>query len=248
MLHQKGQGLTEYGIILLLVVLLGTGVWFGSGVNSQDKSMYSTVALKLQSIIDDVSGKVAKTFDTNDVVYQKTRASSSYATTLKATINGKLYDILWRYEGMKNLGTKSNPNFVFDPVNTRKVYYLALDNASADYQVYSGTNGLMTSAFAVNVKNGEGNKDYSSYGGYVSGSDDNGSYKATYFNLDGTTYEIKDYGANGGYTNTMLSEYSGDTSASVTNAATGKSDTIANMASARTNFIDTTGVSVIKPQ
>jgi hypothetical protein len=251
MLNRKGQGLTEYGIILLLVVLLGSVVWFGSDINAKDQSMYSSISQKLQSIIDDVSNKVAKTFDTNNVVHQKTRATPSYATTLtKISIGGKLYDVLWRYENMK----KVNGNFVLDPDITTKVYYLALHDASADYQVYSGTNGLMTNAFAAGKfsnKDGsatEGTKDYSSYGGYVSGSDDNGTYKATYFNLNNTTYEIKDYGANGGYANTILSEYTGNTSATVTNAATGKSDTIANMAATRTDFIDTTGVSVIKPQ
>lgn len=244
MLNRKGQGLTEYGIILLLVVLLGSVVWFGSDINERDQSMYSSISQKLQSIIDDVSNKVAKTFDTNDVVYQKTRASSSYATTLtQISIGGKLYDVLWRYENMK----KVNGNFVLDPDNTTKVYYLALHDASADYQVYSGTNGLMTNAYAVNVKNGDGSSSYASYGGYVAGSDSNGAYKATYFNLNNTTYEIKDYGA-GGYANTILSEYTGSTSATVTNAVTGKTDTISNMASTRTDFIDTTGVSKIKPQ
>ena len=242
MLNRKGQGLTEYGIILLLVVLIGTGVWFNTDFNSQDKSMYSTISLKLQSIIDDVTGTIAKTFDTNDVVFQKTRKSDSYATTLKMTINGKVYDILWRYENMKNMGTDKNKNFV-PTADTTKVYYLALDDASSEYQVYWGSTGLMTAPYAAKLATA--NDNYSSYGGYISGTDGNGAYKATYFNIENTTYEIKDYGA-GKQNSTILSEYTGDTSASVTNAATGKSDTIANMAAARTNYIETTGVSKIK--
>lgn len=49
-LNRKGQGLTEYSIILLLVVLIGSGVWFGFGMRDSETSMYSTIAAKLKSI------------------------------------------------------------------------------------------------------------------------------------------------------------------------------------------------------
>lgn len=49
-MNKKGQGLTEYGIILLLVVLIGGIVWFHSDIKGQLSTIYATIASDLKSI------------------------------------------------------------------------------------------------------------------------------------------------------------------------------------------------------
>ena len=61
MLNRKGQGLTEYGIILLLVVLIGSGVWFSGGIGNNVQAMYSTIRSDLKSIIGEDDGSIYET-------------------------------------------------------------------------------------------------------------------------------------------------------------------------------------------
>lgn len=236
-MNQKGQGLTEYGIILLLVLLIGTGVWFNSGLGDQDKSIFSTIYTKLQSIIDDVTDQVAKTFDLKDPQKQANRGSTSYKTALSFTFNGVKYDILWRYEGLS--GGKPG-------ADTRKVYSIVRDSDAN--KNYTGTDGLMTSPDLNDkpekIKNATliaeyaniNGRDYSSEG-YTNDSD--GS-KTTYFNLDGATYQIKDYGTGSDYDSTMLSTYTGNVNAPITAVVNGAetTTTVAALAASRTALIN----------
>ena len=59
-MNRKGQGLTEYGIILLLILGVGIGIYFGDGFNDSVNSMYNTIEEKLDGII-------SSTFDTGTV-------------------------------------------------------------------------------------------------------------------------------------------------------------------------------------
>lgn len=49
-LGKKGQGLTEYAIILLLVVAIGVAVWTDFNIKTQITEMYSTIHADLTSI------------------------------------------------------------------------------------------------------------------------------------------------------------------------------------------------------
>ena len=55
MLHKyfgvKGQGLTEYAIILLLVVLIGVVIFSTSSLKSQITGLYSTITTDLRTAI-----------------------------------------------------------------------------------------------------------------------------------------------------------------------------------------------------
>ena len=53
MMNKRGQGLTEYGIILLLVLMIGCVVWFHYDVRSQLGTIYSTISSDLKSIAGD---------------------------------------------------------------------------------------------------------------------------------------------------------------------------------------------------
>ena len=47
---EKGQGLTEYAIILLLVVLIGMLVWFTFDIRGQLSTIYGKISSDLSSI------------------------------------------------------------------------------------------------------------------------------------------------------------------------------------------------------
>ena len=47
---EKGQGLTEYAIILLLVVLIGILVWFTFDIRAQLSTIYGKISSDLSSI------------------------------------------------------------------------------------------------------------------------------------------------------------------------------------------------------
>lgn len=49
-MSEKGQGLTEYAIILLLVVLIGVMVWWGFDIKASLSTIYSTIGTKLSSV------------------------------------------------------------------------------------------------------------------------------------------------------------------------------------------------------
>lgn len=49
-LGEKGQGLTEYAIILLLVVLIGVMVWFGFNIRGSLSTIYSKIGTNISSI------------------------------------------------------------------------------------------------------------------------------------------------------------------------------------------------------
>ena len=54
---EKGQGLTEYAIILLLVVLIGVLIWFTFDIRGQLSTIYSQIGSDLKSIANSAAGK-----------------------------------------------------------------------------------------------------------------------------------------------------------------------------------------------
>lgn len=47
---EKGQGLTEYAIILLLVVIIGLLIYTQSGLKGQIQGLYSTIGTNLSTL------------------------------------------------------------------------------------------------------------------------------------------------------------------------------------------------------
>lgn len=94
MLNRKGQGLTEYGIILLFVALIGTGIWFSGGFGNDEQGMYSTISIKLKSIID---GDSVENYDTDEKGRMAGNAGYLSFTSLSVKRNdGKTYRMGWK--------------------------------------------------------------------------------------------------------------------------------------------------------
>ena len=49
-INRKGQGLTEYGIILLLVLLIGSFVYFTTDIKGQLSALYGKAGYKMEEI------------------------------------------------------------------------------------------------------------------------------------------------------------------------------------------------------
>jgi Flp pilus assembly pilin Flp len=47
---KKGQGLTEYAIVLLLVVLIGVTIWSTTGIKASLSSMYTNINTGVSNI------------------------------------------------------------------------------------------------------------------------------------------------------------------------------------------------------
>ena len=185
MLNKKGQGLTEYGIILLLILLVGGFVWFNTDIKDSSSSMYSTISSKLKSIIGlqennyDTDNKYIGTWDPTKVL---NRASPTYLTTLKLA-NGMT--ILWRKEGGKY--DKATQKWTEDP--DYKIYTVDKGNFEN-----GGTWGLMINSYG---KKTNGKYTYTE-GMYASAGytyDANTNCTTTYFQgSDNQIYLIRDYG------------------------------------------------------
>lgn len=65
MLNRKGQGLTEYGIILLLIVLMGSLIWFHNDVKGQLSTMYAAIGSNLKSV---ANGEATENYDTDETM------------------------------------------------------------------------------------------------------------------------------------------------------------------------------------
>lgn len=76
-INNKGQGLTEYGIILLLVLLVGCGVWFNYDVKGNISTMYSAISMNLKSIADN---ETTENYDTG--VTKKIGTTTLHKTSL----------------------------------------------------------------------------------------------------------------------------------------------------------------------
>lgn len=55
----KGQGLTEYAVILGIVVLIAIAIQQGDGFSAQVEALYTNVGLKLQELATDVHNGLA---------------------------------------------------------------------------------------------------------------------------------------------------------------------------------------------
>lgn len=89
-LNRKGQGLTEYGIILLLVLMIGGLVWFHSDVKGQLSTIYAAIETDLKSIADD---KATENYDTNETT--TVAGTLVHFTSLSVVGQQQNYRVAW---------------------------------------------------------------------------------------------------------------------------------------------------------
>jgi hypothetical protein len=142
-LNRRGQGLTEYGIILLLVVLIGGAVWSGFDIKASLSTIYSTISSDLQSI---AGGKtaVAGNYDTGNT---KTISGTVLHET---SLSLRKKTIYWYVDSN---GTKqyTTNDLGFSPLTVHKLKDGSF-NAGGNY--YTDLNGSHLYAF---FKAGDGN-------------------------------------------------------------------------------------------
>lgn len=143
---RKGQGLTEYGIILLLILLVGMGVWFNFDLRGNIGSLYSTIFSDLSSI----AGRTSKTgseYDMgqafivalNDIDSNHVRTVTLQSTSLTSNIWGAGWGVYWYTE---DNGTKT---YISSPYKA---------NVSTDQ------NGVIANQFKLNNYDSSGSDTY----------------------------------------------------------------------------------------
>lgn len=191
MLNQRGQGLSEYGIILLLILGVGMGVWFHGNARDSLEAMYSTIGTDLKSII---SGTSAYEDDIETyTVYKRANGNKVGPFTFHKTSLS--------YAGKGYNGSKDPNNGLSDD---QTIWWFINHAGYKEYKVGKaniyGTGMLQEVPYAVNNKTTDGR-------GYKI--TDEKTY--TYFQAtDGNTYQITYYKDNP--TGTTLTLYTGDTS------------------------------------
>ena len=118
---QKGQGLTEYGIILLLILLVGASVYF-SGLKDQISGMYERSGYQMSEIANNTVldlNNPSKTLDSLVKAY----SGSNKKATVTNTMLGVYLD-----QAAKNLGNDLIKDFASNPNVAYKAYYYTPDN------------------------------------------------------------------------------------------------------------------------
>ena len=192
-LDRKGQGLTEYGIILLLILCVGLGIWFGWDIKSKVNNLYSAVSTDLESIIDDVADAYNDSVETYILKTDKFGHNIGSFTYHKTSVSAA--DL--SYDGSKD--SQNNGD-----ANDHSVWWFINGSGYKEYKVgkanYYGVGMLQEVPMYVNEKKSNGD-------GYA----DMAAETYTYFKgSDGNTYQITYYTDNP--TGTTLTKYTGDTS------------------------------------
>jgi len=86
----NGQGMTEYAVILALIVSMGVGMYESSGFSSAVDSLYGTIAVKLSTAVGYDTGKTFTTTNgaTTEIWHETT-------LSYPGTTAGKDYTIYW---------------------------------------------------------------------------------------------------------------------------------------------------------
>lgn len=110
LLNRKGQGLTEYGIILLLIVFIGGAVWSQFSIKDNLSTIYSTITTDLHSIAGETTA--LENYDTGNT---KTINGITFHETSLALKGGTIY---WytKTNGMKQY---TNNLAVSNPLNVK---------------------------------------------------------------------------------------------------------------------------------
>lgn len=231
-MNQKGQGITEYGIVFLLGVSLCILIWFSFGLSESPLKIDSLVAVRTQNVLNSKPGE--SNYDlTTEVDQAPSRGSHAYDTSLiYKTAGGVSYEILYRYEGRKKVNGVWSSDGKGYKVYTFKV------SSNGTKATYGGSLGLMNYDY-------NGTSSDSNYLGkltnaiYVKGSDSAGDYTATYFYIGDEIYQVRNYGN----IDTVMTNYSGNPEDTVTVYVKGTEQktqmSIAALAKAENAIIDT---------
>jgi len=194
MLNRKGQGLTEYGIILLLILGIGTAVWFHWNIKDSLGTIYSTIGSDVKSIageaygyVDDLESVVVKrNWDNKGNIYKG--PLTFHKTSLSFAGKG--------YNGSKDINN-GNPD-------DTSIWWFINSSGYKEYKV--GKANAYDSGMLQEVPKYLG-KNLSNRRGYDITADETYTYfKAT----DGNTYQVTYYKANP--KGTTITPYTGDTS------------------------------------
>lgn len=141
-LNRKGQGLTEYGIILLLLVIIGLGVYStNTGIKQNISSMYENTAANLEDIIGYDTGKNISSKLTKDgtiIILHETKLSYKgntiywYTTSagIKQYTTGSTADAAVSALNYMNYADYPNATFYFQTNNTGKYYAISANGTS----------------------------------------------------------------------------------------------------------------------
>ena len=127
----KGQGLTEYGIILLLICALGIGVFFTFGIKDQVAALYDKVSYSMSEISSDTALDLNNPSGTLDSLI-KAYTGSNKRSTVTNTMTGVYLD-----QAAKNLGNDLIKDFASNPDVDYKAYYYTPDNGKTYTQLQS---------------------------------------------------------------------------------------------------------------
>ena len=140
---QKGQGLTEYGIILLLILLVGASVYF-SGLKDQISGMYERSGYQMSEIANNTAldmNNPSGTLDTLLKAYSQALRTNKRATVTN-TMAGDYLD-----QAAINLGNNLIKDFATNPDVSYKAYYNTTDNGKtytvlASVVLYDSSTGM----------------------------------------------------------------------------------------------------------
>ena len=141
--NQKGQGLTEYGIILLFIMLVGVLAW-SVPLRGNLNTMYSSIYTKLQSIMGTDTSQ-----DVEEVYTQIIDGQTVHFTSL--TYNG--YTLAWHMDGQQrvydfqNMDTMNKRTSNLSNLLDQKRDTYAVNNGDGTYSLYfqlEGTTYVIT--------------------------------------------------------------------------------------------------------
>lgn len=189
-LNQKGQGLTEYGIILLLILGVGMGLWFHWNPQESVGAMYSTIASDVRSIVGEASG-----YEDDLETFELTKARQGNGTLGPFTFHKTSLSFAGQgYNGSKD---QNNGN-----ANDQSIWWFINSSGYKEYKV--GKGNVYGTGMLQEVPKYVGNKEVNSYGYNITDTETYTYFKAT----DGNTYQVTYYKDDP--TGTTITQYTGD--------------------------------------
>lgn len=170
LLNRKGQGLTEYGIILLLVLLIGMGVFYSFSIKGQVSALYNQAEYKLSEISGNVVLDLNNPSQTLDSLMKAYRTGVADRSTITNTM---LHADVYLDKAAVNLGSDLIKDFAVDP--------------NVDYKAYYYQNGNTYTIQSIVLHNNATGEQYIEYA--------NGAK----YDISGSTIEVGTLGRNASY-------------------------------------------------
>ena len=138
MLNRKGQGLTEYALILLLVVMIGCLVWFHADIKEQISTIYAAIETDLKSIAGDERGN----YDTDETT-RVAKTLVHFTTLSEVGPKGGSLRVAWFIDGsgQRVYFPYRDTNGLHDTSDLQGIHW------GHDYTVQHDADGGMTTYF-----------------------------------------------------------------------------------------------------